>query len=327
MTCPPKPKLSRQSSTANYRSQTQSSGGSVNITQSSSDEIDFDFNAWEDIQYKSEDLKINDRVNHNNNYELRFGTIGDQQFNHTYNKPYDNNIHMVHIPPKNNDEEHNDIPLLEHFIHGTHIPIFYFDLWALIKIGNDELFVSFNNNSAYYEDMHIAQHSGDVTVKDIICAITTHDGEQQKHYLTNTKLRHTIILNIPNLTKIAHNKPVVVFIYNTGWNTGSETGSEHKLENYKPQQTVCDIGIIDSMNNKQKYLFEAPLYSDDSKIFSGAAVTMVTVTQEDTNVRIIQLFENGIASSPLEIHKKCEKKYWSDFKMLEPTLESFTQPN
>jgi hypothetical protein len=149
------------------------------------------------------------------------------------------------------------------------------------------------------------------------------DGSTNMEYVRIQKLRHTIVINIPNLVELSKTESVAIYLYNAGYNVGRE----HTLDNYKPQETVCDIYAVDEDNNKTKYLFESPLYTEDSITHSAALVSLISVNSDEVKINILQKFAQGIATAPEKLYCRIKDKFWPELTELEPSLKAFdTKP-
>jgi len=306
----------KRSCTDTYRS-ISSVGDKATISDIKFDGINADQSGWCDIPYEETDLHDGDIILNNISNTLSFGSVGSQSIRKLkYDKSYDDKImpeFKVTIWPADKVQSNND-SILETFINKGKNDIHYYDFFAVIQIDNDTYPIAYNRCVNYYKDRHLASHSGDITETKLIRVfIINLDGTTTIEYVNIVKLRHTIIINIPNLIEIANDKSVAVFLYNAGYNGGRE----HTLVNYMPQETVCDISIIDVDNNKKKYLFESPLYAKDSLEYSAALVAIVSIKSDEAKIYIHQKFEHGIASKPNVLHRKIITKYKTSLQSVE----------
>jgi hypothetical protein len=323
-------KLTRQSSTGAYRSITSLGAKpeiSGNITTSSDKALDIDLNGWLNIQYEDNDLVPGNKITNSISHTLSVGSIGTQlisskSYNYEY---YDKQVMPTFTVKKwETDRKQNKTDtLLEKYFNTPHedsVNKNFYDFFAVFQIGNTRIYLTYKITNAIYKGIHLGSHSGDITEDKVIRVnIVNLDGSIEKKYITITKLRHTIILNIPNLVKIAETEPVAVFFYNAGY----IMGSEHKLDNYIEQETVCDVCTIDDDNNKKKYLFEAPIYTTDSENHSAALVSIISIDNNDVNINVVRFFSQGIATKPEILHSKIKETFWATLTEVEPALKAF----
>lgn len=319
------PKFLRTSSTTAYRSfscvgeQPTFSGPDM------SDILDFpgiNQNGWENIIYQDQDLKIGDSILNARDQTLSFGSIGTQSvYSHPSNDTYkDKEMPTIVVQkweadrkPTNNDS------ILEKHINNHRTGTYYFDFFAIFEIGGNRIPISYIKTAAHYKGLHLGSHSGDTTETKIIRAnVMNLDGSMTVEYIRIHKLRHTIILNIPNLVELSKTEAISIYLYNAGYNGGKE----HTLDNYMPQETVCDILTVDEDNNKKKYLFESPLYTDDSITHSAALVSLISVKNDEVKIHILQKFAQGIASAPNILYSRIKDKFWAELTELEPSLKA-----
>lgn len=317
----PNAPILKRSCTDTYRS-ISSVGNKATISDIKFDGIDADQSGWSNVPYEETDLHDGDILLNNTSNTLRFGSIGSQSISKVkYNKSYDDEVmpeFKVNIWPTDKVLSNNDT-ILETFINKGDNDIHYYDFFAVIQIDNATYPIAYNKCVNYYKDKHLASHSGDTTETKLIRVfIINLDGTITVEYVQIRKLRHTIIINIPNLIEIANDKSVAVFLYNAGYNGGCE----HMLVNYMPQEIVCDISIIDVDNNKKKYLFESPLYAEDSVKHSAALVAMVSIKSDEAKIHILQKFEQGSASNPDILHRRVITKYKTSLLELDTSLQS-----
>ena len=322
----PVPQLKRSQSTSAYRSfsdvgeKPTFSGPDMNMPE-------MNLSGWEDIMYQEQDLKVGDMILNARDQTLSFGSIGTQR---VYSQPYDDTFkdkEMTTITvqkwaddriPTNNDS------ILEKHINNHRTDIYYFDFFAIFEIGSNRIPISYCNTTASYKGAHLGSHSGDTTETKIIRVIIMNlDGSTNMEYVRIQKLRHTIVLNIPNLVELSKTETVAIYLYNAGYNGGRE----HTLDNYRPQDTVCDICTVDEDNNKKKYLFESPLYTEDSITHSAAMVSLISVNSDEVKINILQKFAQGIATAPENLYHRIKDKFWPELTELEPSLKAFdTKP-
>ena len=331
ITCGPTdvPKLTHQLSTNNYRS-ISCIGAKPHISENTTMNIclDMDLDGWLNIPYEDNDLVPGNNIINSKNHTLSMGSIGTQlisskSYNYEY---YDTQVMPTFTVKKwETDRKQNKTDtLLEKYFNTSHshedsVNNFY-DFFAVFQIGNTQINLTYSITNATYKETHLGSHSGDITEDKVIrVKVVNLDGSIDIKYITITKLRHTIILNIPNLVKIAETEPVAVFFYNAGY----DMGSEHKLDNYIKQETVCDMCTIDDDNNKKKYLFEAPIYTKDSENHSAALVSMISIDNNDVNINVVRFFSQGIATKPKILHSKIKDTFWTELTEVAPALKSF----
>jgi len=320
------PRFKRTQTTSAYRS-FSSVGDEPTFTGSNMDMPEMNLSGWEDIMYQEQDLKVGDMILNARDQTLSFGSIGTQR---VHSQPYDNTFkdkEMTTITvqkwaadriPTNNDS------ILEKHINNHRTDTYYFDFFAIFEIGGNRMPITYSNTTASYKGTHLGSHSGDTTETKIIRVIIMNlDGSTNMEYVRIQKLRHTIVLNIPNLVELSKTESVAIYLYNAGYNVGRE----HTLDNYMPQETVCDICTVDEDNNKKKYLFESPLYTEDSITHSAALVSLISVNSDEVKINILQKFAQGIAIAPEKLYCRIKDKFWPELTELEPSLKAFdTKP-
>jgi hypothetical protein len=321
----PGTQFKRSRSTIAYRSFT-GEGDKPKI--SGSDMSEIILSEWDDITYQELDLKVGDVRLNARDQTLSFGSIGTQlvssyQYNDSLENKEMTTINVQQWPadriPTNGDSS------LDAYINSYHnTEKYFFDFFAIFEIGNNRIPITYCNTTASYKEIHLGSHSGDITETKIIRVnVMNLDGSTSIKYVEIKKLRHTIILNIPNLVEISKTEPVAVYLYNAGYNGGRE----HMLYNYMSQETVCDIYTVDEDNNKKKYLFESPLYTEDSITHSAALVSLISVNSEEVKINILQKFAQGIATDPTKLYNRIKNKFWAELTELEPSLKAFdTKP-
>ena len=311
------PKVMRSISVENYK-QLSKGCDYTDIADDIPDDIQqFDFNTWRKIEYNDSELQVGDVILSSINSTLSFGSIGTQSVTYCSDTKSPD-IMEIKVTKHNSDwKPTNETSIIEQFINGISLPEFYYDLFAVIKIGNDIRQVTYADQTASWNKMHIASHSGDVHERFNARVHTLNTNETQNVKIK--KLRHTIILDIANLAIISQTQPVAVFLYNAGYNRGRL----HNLSNYMPQETVCDVFYVTEDDDKKKALFEAPIYTEDSKNNSAVLVSVITIQPHHIETRLVRKYAHGIVSRAGCLHNKIEQKYWSELLENQEQLKQF----
>lgn len=322
-------KIQRQPTTA-YRSFTCASKKQNNQSSDeelNDEELNTEINIFSDnksIEYEATDLENGNKLNHNKNHPIKFGSIGTQSIR--TKTTVDNDSKEEPTMPvykvdqwESDRQSNNDDSLKDLTLNKKEGKKLFFDLFAVIRIGGEYHHCTFNNRNLNYNKKQIAVHSGDTTENATVrIQYNKLTGETVTYYADELKLRHTLYINVENLVEISKDTPVVVYILNAGYNQNNESN----LDNYKPQETVNDTHIVDTYNTQKKYLMLPPIYSDDSVNHTAALVSMITFT-DNVELHILTKYSHGIVTNPTSLIKKIETTYWEDLVAIEPSLSLF----
>ena len=275
---------------------------------------------WKDTPYEPEDLRVGDNFFHDLTQTLTVAAVGTQKVEEVKDYPdgktdlYETDCKMWdNRPPTDSDTN------LERVVNGFPVDKAFFDVICRVTIGSMILNCTYNSQNIFYNGTIIASHSGDVLENHTIgVKVQKLDETTTKKYYSLKKLRHTVGINIPYLSKIAESEAVAVYIYYAGY----RNGNMDTLNNYIAQETVIDIRTV-SNDNKKKQLIQAPTSSE----FSGVLGQIYTFGPDGVKINITEMYEQGIVTNVCGLHSRVVNKYRDELVKLVPSLSSETTPD